>query len=62
MSGFDDLTGTVEEGFKDVLRQRGRRRKKQWNDYYVQDLWQELLAEGIPGRSRGWPASCRVGR
>lgn len=45
---FEELTGTVEEAFKDVLRQRGRRRKKQWNDYYLQDLWEKLLAEGIP--------------
>ena len=51
---FDDLTGAVVAGFRNVLQKRGDvGRKKQWNDYYVQDLWEQTARPGSTGGSRG---------
>jgi hypothetical protein len=46
---FEELTETVERAFKERLLSAGKRpSKEQWKDYYVQDLWTDVLEQGLP--------------
>lgn len=46
---FDELKEPVERAFKERLLSTGTRPpRQQWKDNYVQELWTEVLEQGLP--------------
>lgn len=45
---FNKLSDSVERAFKDRLQLTRKPAKRQWKDYYLQELWEQVLKAGIP--------------